>query len=36
VGELLDAITEARDDDRISTEQEALDLARELLADMDE
>jgi poly(A) polymerase len=36
VGELLDAITEARDDDQISTEQEALDLARELLADMDE
>jgi poly(A) polymerase len=36
VGELLDAITEARDDDRISTEQEALDLARELLTDMDE
>ncbi|MGI5818716.1 MAG: CCA tRNA nucleotidyltransferase [Armatimonadota bacterium] len=36
VGELLDAIQEAREDDEISSEQDALRLARDLLEEMDE
>ncbi len=36
VGELLDAIAEAYEDREITTEDEALTLARQLLADMDE
>ncbi|MBD3293618.1 MAG: HDIG domain-containing protein [Armatimonadia bacterium] len=36
VGELLDAIAEAYDDREIDSEAEALALAREMLADMDE
>lgn len=36
VGELLDAIAEAQEEGEVATEEEALRLARRLLADMDE